>query len=98
MILRNRVLGVILGGTLLCGSFLFGQEPVQDIDKRVHPNLAAAQMHVVEANREIVVAQKDNNNDMRSHAEKARALLAQANQELKLAVQAANAVNNRKKK
>lgn len=97
MVARNRVLGVILGGTLMCGSLLFGQEPVQDIDKRVHPNLAAAQMHVVEANREIVVAQKDNNDDMRSHAERARALLAQANQELKLAAQAANAANKRKR-
>jgi hypothetical protein len=67
------------------------QEPRVDIDKRVHPNLAAAQQHVVEANRYIATAQKDNRYDMRGHAEKARQLLMEADEELKAAAEAANA-------
>jgi hypothetical protein len=75
---------------LFCGITL-AQEPVVDIDARVHPNLANAQKHVVEANREIAIAQKDNRFDMHGHAEKARQLLVQVNQELKAAAEAANA-------
>lgn len=72
------------------------QEPVMDIDKKIHPNLAAAQQHIVEANRFIATAQKDNRFDMKDHAEKARQLLKQANDELKAAAQAANAGARRK--
>lgn len=72
------------------------QEPVVDISKRVHPNLAAAQQHIVEANRYIATAQKDNRYDMKDHAEKARQLLKQANDELKAAAEAANAAGKRK--
>jgi methionine synthase I (cobalamin-dependent) len=67
------------------------QEPVVDIDKTVHPNLAAAQQHIVEANRYIATAQKDNRYDMKDHAQKARQLLMEADQELKAAAEAANA-------
>ena len=88
----------ILGATLLCCGLTLAQEPVQDIDAKIHPNLAEAQNHVVQANRAIAVAQKDNRNDMRGHAEKARQLLVEANKELKLAAEAANAANARRKK
>lgn len=74
------------------------QEPVVDIDKRIHPNLAAAQQHLVEANRYIATAQKDNRYDMKGHAEKARELLKQADQELKAAAEAANAAGAAKGK
>lgn len=72
------------------------QEPTVDIDKRVHPNLAAAQQHIVEANRFIATAQKDNRYDMKGHAEKAREFLKQADQELKAAAEAANAAGKRR--
>lgn len=80
---------------LFCGITL-AQEPVVDIDPKIHPNLAAAQHHVVEANREIATAQKDNRYDMKGHAERARQLLVQVNQELKAAAEAANAAMQRK--
>jgi len=64
---------------------------VLDIDSRIHPNLAQAQRHVVEANRFIAMAQKDNRYDMKGHAERARELLVQVNNELKAAAEAANA-------
>jgi hypothetical protein len=75
---------------------LAAQEPVVNIDKRVHPNLAAAQQHIVEANRYITTAQKDNRYDMQGHAEKARQLLVQADEELKAAAAAANAAGKRR--
>lgn len=74
------------------------QEPVVDINKKVHPNLAAAQQHIVEANRYVATAQKANRYDMKGHAEKARQLLNEANQELKAAAEAANAANAAAKK
>jgi hypothetical protein len=70
---------------------LTAQEPVVDIDKKIHPNLAEAQRLVVEANHYVELAQKDNRYDMRGHAEKARDLLVQVNNELKAAAAAANA-------
>ena len=87
----------VLSAVLFCGVTL-AQEPVLDISAQVHPNLAAAQKHVIEANQEITLAQKDNYYDMRGHAEKARQLLVQVNNELKLAAEAANAANVAKKR
>jgi hypothetical protein len=80
----------LLTALLFC-SLTIAQEPVVDIDRNLHPNLAEAQQHVVEANRFIMEAQKDNRYDMRGHAERARQLLVQVNQELKAAAEAANA-------
>jgi hypothetical protein len=84
------VLTAILSVVMFCGVTL-AQEPVEDIDKGKHPNLAEAQRLVVEANHRVAEAQKDNRYDMKGHAEKARQLLAQSNLELKAAAQAANA-------
>lgn len=86
----TRKLTTILGVLLFCGITL-AQDPVEDIDKNRHPSLAEAQHHIVEANRAIKMAQGANRGDMQGHAEKARLLLVQANQELKLAAEAANA-------
>ncbi len=80
---------VLLAALLLCGVTI-AQEPVQDINPRIHPNLAAAQRHVVEANQAIAVAQRDNRWDMHGHAEKARQLLVEVNNELKAAAETAN--------
>jgi hypothetical protein len=74
---------------------LTAQEPVLDIDRKIHPNLAEAQRFVVQANHYVELAQKDNRYDMRGHAEKARDLLVQVNNELKAAAEAANAAMKR---
>ncbi len=92
---RKLLTSTILGATLLCCGLTLAQEPVQDIDPKIHPNLAEAQNHVVQANRYIVEAQKANRDDMRGHAEKARSLLVEANKELKLAAEAANAARRK---
>ena len=95
---RKLLISTILGATFFCCALTLAQEPVQDIDRKVHPNLAEAQNHVAQANKYITIAQKDNKYDMQGHAEKARQLLVQANQELKLAAEAANAANAGRKK
>jgi hypothetical protein len=89
---RIRVLTAILAAMLFCGVTL-AQEPVVNIDKSKHPNLAEAQHLLSEANRYIVEAQKDNKYDMQGHASKARQLLVEASKELKAAAEAANAAN-----
>lgn len=84
-----RLFQAILITAVLCGATV-AQEPVVDINKNVHPNLAEAQRLVVEANRYVLMAQKDNRWDMHGHAEKARDLLVQVNEELKRAAETAN--------
>lgn len=87
---RTLAFPAMLAAVLFCGATM-AQEPVLDINPKVHPNLAAAQRHVVEANNAIATAQKDNRYDMKGHAEKARQLLVEVNNELKAAAEAANA-------
>lgn len=67
----------------------FAQEPVQNIDPSRHGNLAAAQDLVRQAYDRLSVAQRENGNDLGGHAEKAKALLQQANAEIRLAADAA---------
>ena len=55
--------GILLACTML-GALLFSgvtlaQDPVQDINPNMHPNLSAAQVHVVQANNYFIVAQKE---------------------------------------
>jgi hypothetical protein len=88
---------VVLCVIVLASIMTLAQEPVQNIDKDKHPNLATAQKLIAEANNYIVTAQKDNKDDMQGHAEKARQLLVQASAELKQAAEAANAANPQKK-
>lgn len=93
---KSFVLPAMLAAVLFCGVTL-AQDPVQDIDAKIHPNLAAAQYHVVQANNAIAIAQKDNKYDMKGHADKARQLLIQVNNELKAAAELANAAAAKKK-
>jgi hypothetical protein len=86
---KNLLINTFLSGALLC-SVTLAQAPVEDIDKNLHPNLAEAQHHVVEANKWVLIAQKDNRYVLGGHAEKARLLLVQANEELKAAASTAN--------
>ena len=85
-VLFNTMLSVVLLGTCLT----MAQEPVQNIDPHLHPNLAAAQRFIAQANDAIKTAQQANRYDMHGHALKARELLAQAADELKRAALDAN--------
>ncbi len=66
------------------------QAPTVNIGER-HGNLRNAQEHIVQAYQLVGMAQQDNDSRLGGHAERARQLLIQADQELR---QAANAANN----
>jgi hypothetical protein len=55
-----------------------------------HPNLVAAHNEIKQAMEKITAAQKANEYDMEGHAAKAKALLEQAEIEIKMAAEAAN--------
>jgi len=79
---------------LFCGITL-AQEPVVNVDKRVHPNLGEAQRLVHDASHFIDIAISDKKVDMKGHAERAKQLLIQANLELSEAAAAADASKRR---
>lgn len=93
---KRLLINTIFSAALICSSVMLAQDPVQNIDSKKHPNLAGAQQLVAQANKLIVVAQKDNAYDMQGHATKARQLLVQVNQELKLAANDADAARQKK--
>jgi len=75
---------------LLLGGLALAQRPKDNVSARRHPNIAAAQRLVTQAWEKVVTAQRANEFDMQGHAQKAKDLLDQANNELKLAAGAAN--------
>jgi hypothetical protein len=79
-----------VAAALLCGGVALAQKPVDNISAKKHPNLAAAQNLSQKAWEKIVAAQQANEWDMSGHAAKAKELLDQVNQELKMAAEAAN--------
>jgi len=87
---RRVVLGSLLGLAMISAGVAIAQKPVEDISGKRHPNLAAAQRLSREAWQRVSDAQQANEWDMQGHAAKAKELLDQANQELKLAAEAAN--------
>jgi hypothetical protein len=90
MKISKTVMGLALGGALICGGFALAQKPVQDVSGKKHPNLTAAQRLSEEAYNKITAAQQANEWDMDGHAAKAKDLLDQVNNQLKLAAEAAN--------
>jgi len=88
-VLKNFVV-TVLAGCLLTAGLAVAQKPKANVSPARHPNLAAAQRLSQQAYEKIVAAQQANEWDMQGHAQKAKGLLDQANNELKLAAQAAN--------
>lgn len=98
---KDMVLRSILVMGLLGGSLVYAQAPqkpmkppVQDINSKSHPNLAAAQRLCDQAFKKLSDAQQANEFDMDGHASKAKELLDQASQQLHQAAVTAN--KNRK--
>jgi hypothetical protein len=91
---RNRFLTAVLGSSmLLLGGMAIAQnkEPVKNVSGKKHPNLARAQTQAQNCYNSVVAAQQANEFDLQGHAQKAKALLEQVNNELKLAAEASNA-------
>jgi hypothetical protein len=75
---------------LTASSMAFAQEPRQNISPERHGNLAAAQDFSRQAFDRLTAAQDANEFDLGGHASRAKDLLRQANEEIKLAAIAAN--------
>jgi hypothetical protein len=86
---RKNLVRLFLAMALLCGGIAIAQKPVQNVNPQHHPNIAAAQRLSEQAYQKIVAAQQANEWDMQGHAQKAKELLEQVNQQLKLAAEAA---------
>lgn len=97
--MRKRTLAVTLGAALLPALIAVGTavaQPKENVSKGLHPNLARAQRQSEAAYQSVIAAQQANEYDLGGHAAKAKQLLEEANNELKLAAEQSNA--NRKKK
>ena len=98
--MKSNPLSLISGAAcailLVIGGAALAQRPAENIDPQRHPNLAAAQDLSRQAWQRIVDAQKANEWDLAGHAQRAKELLDQVNNELKLAAEQSNA-NKRKK-
>jgi len=75
--------GTALAALLAMATITLAQTPSANIDPRRHPNLAAAQKHIIEAFQEAEAAQARDHDELGGHAEKAKDLLRQADHELK---------------
>ena len=94
--IKTRILASCFGALLVLGGALIAQAPKENVSKGLHPNLARAQRQSQMAYESIVAAQGANEFDLGGHAQKAKQLLEEVNNELKEAAQVANA--NKKKK
>jgi hypothetical protein len=90
MKISKSLAGAVLAVALIGGGVAVAQKPVDNVSGKRHPNLAAAQRLSQQAFEKITAAQQANEWDMDGHAAKAKDLLDQVNQQLKLAAEAAN--------
>ena len=89
--MRNKLI-LALALLLACTALVFAQKkPAQNVSPKRHPNLAAAQKLAANSYQKVLAAQQANEWDLDGHAQKAKDLLDQANQELKQAAEASNA-------
>lgn len=89
--MKNKVLIVTVTVCLIlaCVGVVFAQAPVVNIYRR-HGNLRAAQIAIVQAYQKIDAAQRENQDQLGGHAQRAKDLLTQADEELRLAANVAN--------
>ena len=87
---RKQLLSTLAGLLLFLTGIAVAQRPKENVSGARHPNIAAAQRLSRQAWQKVVDAQQANEWDMQGHAQKAKELLDQANNELKLAAEAAN--------
>ena len=81
---------VALCAVFALSAVLFAQAPRVTVGER-HGNMRAAQEYIQQAWRKVDEAQKDNSHNLGGHAGRAKELLAQASEEIKLSAEAANA-------
>jgi hypothetical protein len=86
----KKILIIAAAVLVVSGGFVAEGRPARNVSPARHPNIAAAQRLVRQAFEKITAAQRANDWDMNGHAQKAKELLDQANNELKEAAEAAN--------
>jgi hypothetical protein len=92
MVRTSSMIRVFVAMALLCAGVTYAQtKPVQDVNARISPNLAAAQTYMVDAFNKLTLSQTINNDDMNGHAANAKNLLIQASNEVSAAAKAAYA-------
>jgi hypothetical protein len=87
---RIRTTSLLVLCLLALGGVAIAQRPKANVSAGRHPNIAAAQRFSQQAWQRIVDAQKANEWDLAGHAQKAKELLDQVNNELKQAAEASN--------
>jgi len=89
---RNMILATLASTSVLCAMALAQAVPMPyvNIDRHRHGNLAAAQDDIVQAFGRIIDAQRANDGQLGGHAQRAKELLSEANEELRLAADVAN--------
>ncbi|MGB7494484.1 MAG: hypothetical protein WBR26_07855 [Candidatus Acidiferrum sp.] len=90
MRIPKSLAGAVLVAALIGGGVALAQKPIDNVSGKKHPNLAATQRLSQQAYEKILAAQQANEWDMDGHAQKAKDLLDQVNNQLKLAAEAAN--------
>ncbi len=90
--MKTSLLSLTLALGLLPAAAL-AQEPVVNVIEARHQYLEDAQQFSRKAYDQLTNAQKYNHYDMKGHAERAKQLLVQVNQEIRAATDAANAAD-----
>ncbi|MGA8034436.1 MAG: hypothetical protein WA823_08965 [Candidatus Acidiferrales bacterium] len=86
---KMLVVAAAVCASFALGAVLFAQAPPVDVGDR-HGNMRAAQQLIQQAWYKVDEAQKDNHYNLGGHAGRAKDLLAQASQEIKLSAEDAN--------
>ncbi|MGE8186836.1 hypothetical protein [Pseudomonas sp. NPDC086278] len=89
MIKKVSIAAVLFTSLLMYGCASYADQPYVDIGGR-HGNLRNAQEHISAAWQAISAAQSANDSRLGGHAARAKELLSEANEELRMAADAAN--------
>jgi F0F1-type ATP synthase membrane subunit b/b' len=87
---KSILAGVCALLMVVAGALFAAQPPARNVNPHRHPHIAAAQRLAHQAFEKIVEAQRANEWDLGGHAQRAKELLDQVNNELKQAAEAAN--------
>ncbi|HLX08753.1 MAG TPA: hypothetical protein VKY89_12915 [Thermoanaerobaculia bacterium] len=88
---KSIIAGVCALLLVVAGVVYAAQPPARNVNPHRHPHIAAAQRLAHQAYEKIVQAQQANEWDLGGHAQRAKDLLDQVNNELKQAAEVSNA-------
>jgi hypothetical protein len=89
MVKKILMVSIALLAAFVLGAVVFAQQPPVNVGER-HGNMRAAQQLIQQAWQKVNEAQQDNHYNLGGHAGKAKELLTQASEEIRLSADAAN--------